>query len=252
MTRPGRVPIYAGPRVHRAGRECVCTPIPSLRVADNATSFSSSSETVIRWPPQREDHPLDPSIGNCDEELYCGRDHTCHERLAAGASCDTSNQCSTGPCINGTCQFIHEEDQILAGRAAGSSFAHYESPATNIVHVIAAIFGILGALLVGVGIFIMFRRRRARQAPADAEQRPPGDTSRFHKFANDFCQENQPNNSQSHHNEQQQASPMMQQIHLQFKLLQQQQQASKPSTTAAASPTSSTPSTPPPPPPYHP
>ncbi|KAF7724005.1 hypothetical protein EC973_001465 [Apophysomyces ossiformis] len=252
MTRPGRLPVYAGPRVHRPGQECVPTPIPDFPPVENTSVPISSSETIIRWPPHRENYPLDVFVGNCDENLFCGPDHMSHERLAAGRSCDSSNQCATGPCLNGICQQEQreEQDQTLANGAVGSSFAHYESQASTVVHVIAAVFGILGGLLVVVGIFVMFRRRRARQVPVDAEQRPTTDANRFNKFANDFCRdEDRPNGPQTPSNEPlPQASPMMQQIHLQFQLLQQQQQMSKLSNDRQIPSTSSSPA----PPPYQP
>ncbi|ORY89985.1 hypothetical protein BCR43DRAFT_499801 [Syncephalastrum racemosum] len=128
-------------------------------------------------------------------------------------------------------------------RAAGS-FVHEHSPAFNVVHVIAAIIGVLAAAAIGITAFVVCRRRNRRRrlsekVPLPHESTPPATaheppspssavhhkTSRFDQFASDFtydernasgCSSRPQPQPQSHAG----VSPVMQQAELQSRLMQ--------------------------------
>ncbi|KAL0076133.1 hypothetical protein F4703DRAFT_1798297 [Phycomyces blakesleeanus] len=169
----------------------------------------------------------------------------------------------------------------LQKRSIGPPFssASHNTPAFNVIHVIAGVLGGLGATLVGVTMFLMCRKKRKkRDNSLDIESKPvtpapsiPSNnlkgtsssssastcpTDRFDQFAIDFCYEER--QQASTHNSisscttlpaeidlsDDPVSPSMQQHRLQYLILQQQLKSQ------AAS--SSRPNATKPPPPYHP
>ncbi|KAI8139085.1 hypothetical protein BJV82DRAFT_273621 [Fennellomyces sp. T-0311] len=175
-------------------------------------------------------------------------------------------------CIEGECRSSH---QYLERRENGNTFAtnNHHTTAFNVIHVIAAVVGILGAAFVGVTVFIMCRRRRRRQqqlqeqkqlhhtsttsttsSTSSSPPQPPKSMHRFNQFAQAYCHDevaapphaHQPKNGYTDEDPLIINSPSMQQVHLHTQLLYQagvQRSNSQPSSSALFSP---------PPPPYQP
>ncbi|KAI8384761.1 uncharacterized protein BYT42DRAFT_563565 [Radiomyces spectabilis] len=246
MTAPDQSPIYIGPHAG-LNQPCLLAPIPSLPAASSGETGGPGS-TIIHWPPNTPNRPLDQYLSNCGNRLFCSADNNaspvCHLRFNPGASCTSANQCFSRNCANGTCQARNTK---LARRSAGATFAeHHDGAAFNIVHVMAAVFGIIGAAIVGVIVFIMFRRRRQRkmqqheqqaeQAIASIDEIGDGERpcstvnnkdssrsiSRFDKFANAYCHEQRYADTATSGMTENHPSPSMQQIQLQLQLLKQQ------------------------------
>lgn len=126
--------------------------------------------------------------------------------------------------------------------------------AFNTVHIIAAVIGVIGAIIVAITIFLLCKRRKkVKSTDTISKVETPvmsqvtnrnSSHSRFGQFATDFDNPPiEPPKPAIVHVED--ISPLMQQQQLQLKLLNQQN-----SITSTSSSSSSNPS--PPPPPYQP
>ncbi|KAI8086215.1 uncharacterized protein BX664DRAFT_335193 [Halteromyces radiatus] len=153
-------------------------------------------------------------------------------------------------------------------RAATASSDHkvQHSSAFNVIHVIAAVAGMLALLLVGIVSFIMLRRRRRKQQQQQQQHDSPSfdtikettipvttstspsnmhpttilykkNSTQFQQFANDFCHDDLPMTTPVTSP----PPPSIQQVYLQLELLKQQRS----STTQDQSSSTSAP------PPYH-
>ncbi|KAI8343232.1 hypothetical protein BC941DRAFT_465398 [Chlamydoabsidia padenii] len=147
----------------------------------------------------------------------------------------TPNDSSTTPC-----QETINQELCLPHYAhhAVQTPPHQHSSAFKAVHVIAAVAGMMGILIIGIVSFFMIRRRRRKQQQQEPDDFVIKETTltndkpnqQFIQFASDFCS-----------SEDSIAPPSMQQRVLQLELLKQQQQQH---TSMNSSPSS--------PPPYYP
>lgn len=160
-----KAPVFTGTYVSRAATSCIPAPIPQLPVATQNTTITSN-ETIIEWPPWTLRRPLDPYLGNCGHDLYCssvGDDATqpvCRQRLSVGSTCQSSNQCHYGFCSDTFC-YPKNESPTNNGHTHHMD-RHSDDVSNKSGQILAAVFGILGALLfAGIGFF-MYRRHRRR------------------------------------------------------------------------------------------
>jgi hypothetical protein len=212
------MPTYQG-TLSQTGQTCQAIPSPNLRDAAHLTT--NTSETVIEWPPNSVDRPVDKYFGNCDDTSFCNQQtSTCVQRYDQGHYCDSTNQCTAGHlCKDSTCEFA-------------SSPAHKESRGTTTVHIVVAVLGVLLVIGILVGIYLIRRKRRNRRAAAaDTEQQQKNNIntidSNSHIRTPSTSSSSQPSNHQvttmldyeDHFQNTQ--SPTMQQQTLQYQLQRQ-------------------------------
>lgn len=116
-------------------------------------------------------------------------------------------------------------------------FTTTHTSAFNTIHIIAAVLGIIGAVVVGLSIFIICRKRKRKKRHRITEKQ----NMTRDRFADDFETIETPTPAIVHH------SPIMQQHQL-----QQQLQLEIPKACHCSTSTSSTSPLSIPPPPYHP
>ncbi|KAI8887779.1 hypothetical protein K501DRAFT_330386 [Backusella circina FSU 941] len=157
LKSPSSVPSYQG-TLSQTGQTCQTIPLPNLRDATHLST--NTSETVIEWPPNSEDHPVDKYFGNCDDTSFCNQQtSTCVQRYDQGHYCDSTNQCTAGHlCKDSTCEFA-------------SSPAHKESRGLTTVHIVVAVLGVLLVIGIAIGVYLIRKKRRkSRAADKDTEQ----------------------------------------------------------------------------------
>ncbi|GAN10551.1 hypothetical protein MAM1_0369d10094 [Mucor ambiguus] len=176
LNSPKKAPVFTGSYVTRNTVPCIPAPIPQLPVATQNTTINSN-QTIIEWPPWTLRRPLDSYLGNCGHDLYCStvnedaNQPICRQRLSVGSTCQSSNQCHYGFCSDNVC---HPKNEMPTNDGhthhASDSDRNSGHMSSKTVHILASVFGIVGALLfAGIGFFVYrhYRRRSIiyRQSP---------------------------------------------------------------------------------------
>ncbi|KAL0073734.1 hypothetical protein J3Q64DRAFT_1110538 [Phycomyces blakesleeanus] len=178
---PKDSPTYEGTLSNVAGEVCQKAPIPNLQ-----TPSTNKNTTLILWPPIGIN-----SLSTCGPNLYCATiddQSSCQHRLKSHSTCTLSNECDSGLCENQICQ-------VVLGQFK-EAYTENHKPASIVVHVLAAVFGFLGAVISAAVVFVIYRRKRnrKRQTEQNDSENAPMPTpvmTRFDKFATDFCHEPQ-------------------------------------------------------------
>ncbi|KAI7862645.1 hypothetical protein BDF14DRAFT_1853354 [Spinellus fusiger] len=189
IVEPERAPIYFGTLGLFPNATCQSVPIPNISISNTTIMNNSSTHlhnnstpattTVIQWPPVGIDF-----LSTCGPTFYCTLDtpSTCQFRHPLQSACTQSHECESGLCKDLICQ-------SKIDKPAPKYALHKNEPAMMIVHVLAAVFGIIGALLVTWGIYMMFRRKRIHrnfQEKDIKETLPMPVMTQFDKFSIDF------------------------------------------------------------------
>ncbi|KAI9490598.1 hypothetical protein BDB00DRAFT_790228 [Zychaea mexicana] len=103
--------------------------------------------------------PTSESNHNSNNHHYNNNDR---DQALEPGTCAPGLSCIQGQCHRSSSTPPHYFERRENGNTFSTSSHH--TTAFNVIHVIAAVVGILGAALVGVTVFVMCRRRRRKQA----------------------------------------------------------------------------------------
>lgn len=165
INTPEKSPVYTGAYVTIEFQSCDPVPIPRLPPASLGVNTTQIGQSIIRWPIQSTRRPYDNYLGNCGHGFYCssiGDDEIepiCRQRLAILSTCFSSNQCLSGSCVDNTCQL---NSRITGDRYRNQESSNYDNKRT--ARILAAVFGIIGGIIVIAFGFVMYSRHKDRKA----------------------------------------------------------------------------------------
>lgn len=168
INMPEKAPIYTGAYVSIALQPCLPVPIPSLLPAYLGVNTTQIGQSIIMWPILNLRRPQDEYLGNCGHGFYCssiGNDKlnpVCRQRFVISSTCFSSNQCSSGSCLNNTCQFNGNRTDGTGRRYRYSESQNYDNKTT--ARILASVFGIAGGIVVIAVGFVLYRRHINRKS----------------------------------------------------------------------------------------
>lgn len=103
----------------------------------------------MEWPPQVDMSNYDTYYSNCAESLYCDKARVCVKQFTHGQVCESDNQCFQGICQQNTCT---------------ANAVKNNTDGLHTIHIILTVVGLVIFLGLVIGIYILKRRKRQKQA----------------------------------------------------------------------------------------